>query len=62
MRQRDFETLFTKLESNLAFVNDSQFMAELKASIKTPEQWVRLAKLYCDSAKKLFELISSISL
>ena len=62
MPHSDFETLFTKLESNLVFVNDSQFMAELKASIQTPEQWVGLAKLYCDSAEKLIALIHSIAI
>mgnify|MGYP000477243547 FL=1 len=57
MPQRDFDTLFEKLESNLAFANDDAFMNELKASIKTPEQWARLVKLYCDSFKRIYTLI-----
>ena len=55
--QRDFDTLFEKLESNLAFANDDAFMNELKANIKTPEQWARLVKLYCDSFKRIYSLI-----
>ena len=57
MPHRDFETLFATLESNLAFANDDAFMNELKASIKTPEQWARLVKLYCDSFKRIYTLI-----
>ncbi|MFQ9900775.1 MAG: hypothetical protein ACLRWF_03290 [Ruthenibacterium sp.] len=57
MPHRDFDTLFEKLESNLAFANDDAFMNELKASIKTPEQWARLVKLYCDSFKRIYTLI-----
>lgn len=60
MPQRDFDTLFATLESNLAFANDTAFMNELKASIKTLEQWVRLSKLYCESSVKLMNLINSI--
>ncbi len=62
MPQRDFDTLFEKLESNLAFANDAAFMNELKASIRTSEQWVKLAKLYCDCSGKLMSLIISISI
>lgn len=57
MPHRDFETLFATLESNLSFANDDAFMNELKASIKTPEQWARLVKLYCDSFKRIYTLI-----
>lgn len=57
MPQRDFDTLFEKLESNLAFANDAAFMNELKASIKTPEQWARLVNLYCGSFKRIYTLI-----
>ena len=57
MPHRDFDTLFEKLESNLAVANDDAFMNELKASIKTPEQWARLVKLYCDSFKRIYTLI-----
>lgn len=56
---RDFDTLFVKLESNLSFANDTDFMEELKDSIKTVEQWVRLTKLYCDCAEKLINIIDS---
>lgn len=62
MPQRDFDTLFATLESNLAFANDTAFMDELKASIKTPAQWVKLAKLYCDCSEKLMQLILSITI
>lgn len=62
MRQRDFETLFSQLEKDLSFIDNAIFFTELKASIKTPEQWARLAKLYCESARKLIRLIDSVSL
>ena len=62
MPQRDFDTLFEKLESNLAFANDDAFMNELKASIRTSEQWVKMAKLYWDCSGKLMSLIISISI
>lgn len=57
MPQRDFDTLFEKLESNLAFANDDAFMNELKASIKTLEQWARLVNLYCGAANKMINFV-----
>ena len=57
MPHRDFETLFATLESNLSFANDDAFMNELKASIKTPEQWARLVNLYCGAANKMINFV-----
>lgn len=57
MPHRDFETLFATLESNLAFANDTAFMDELKASIKTPAQWARLVNLYCGAANKMINFV-----
>lgn len=57
MPHRDFDTLFAKLESNLAFANDATFMEELRASIQTPEQWAKLVNLYCKAANKMISFV-----
>lgn len=58
MPQRDFDTLFATLESNLAFANDAAFMNELKASIKTPEQWCRIVDLCCKSYNQIVKTLN----
>ena len=57
MPHRDFDTLFEKLESNLAFANDAAFMNELKAGIETAEQWARLVSLYCKAANRMIDFV-----
>lgn len=52
-----FDEMYAQLENDLSFADDAAFMEELRASIQTLEQWVRLCKLYCGTANRLIDFM-----